>query len=1064
MPSSAPSSGPYDGEVDCRGTDGQYDGIVACPNPWENIAGTSNNPSFVGGDPYGRNTARRNTISTNFPKRRLNQDAERMQSLILSIVDESSSLACVPKSVQHLPTMIIGGSAKIESYVRSACFENVESAPSTTNCMEPSDDTCDHSFECNNNDTYAVTCGSRQVRVSSSSTFDTLKTLQVAIAHMNTIQTAYDAGHEQVLILESDADMALVPHWGKAGLDAALNSIPADYHVLRLFEWNRDVSEMNSDEVARPFSIDELHRTSAGLQPVWGAVAYIVSRPGMRYLLDRWSVTDTSMDFRNTDNWSVCKRYMFTSECLLFMGPKVFQTTRSLFGHQMGQVTRRGSERKNDFEILAWMNEASSIDILSSYNFTQAVPVWHRSTIHPSSVLPTAEGTCCDWPTDESACGVTETGESVCTASASPWCSMNEENCNSCEAVWCNNPSSPPPPPPCPNLHPVSISPEKLAILSTTKYAEMHITFPVAVMCRNCKPDLLQSTLRSLLKVRGVSVESVTVVRTKPVQACDDIASEMGVRVAVSVEDVFEQHHSAPALVVAETGLYFSPDAMEFFLAVAPAVEHDPTLWTASASNHNAQPCHIGNTNTLTVHRSSVFPGPAWLLMRTIWEGGHDGSFEEEPPLEWRRGREALFPELPRVSNLHGIYNQDAALRWPSSIKLSHEVLLSNYQASLQARILGPKNVTHVTRAAEVPAEAGHQFVLWYELEQGEQATDLARHFGLWRNDIMQGSHRGVHDLVWQGTRVILANSLEQSHSLLPSKPAHLKALPANMAATNKLPALACEVKQCRWTMIAGDSNFRHITESWVGSMTMQKEGIARRAQRRGKYLNAECEDRWAGNEWVLSNDGECHIITQRFMTSQLGISQPLADVRDSSYCGTRLVDPLRADERRPTLPDVIWFGHGLWDLPNSGASVPNITCEDRFANIVAALQHWQTTGLSQVVWQTNFRIEGHHTITNDYLEWDVGCQRKVANKTGITLFDAASLLGETPGQVSGGYHMNAAMALEIAAVLDATVQRFSGKPQSELQAFLSGEVQGIITAVNKIYGNAVLNLQNTGG
>ena len=55
-------------------------------------------------------------------------------------------------------------------------------------------------------------------------------------------------------------------------------------------------------------------------------------------------------------------------------------------------------------------------------------------------------------------------------------------------------------------------------------------------------------------------------------------------------------------------------------------------------------------------------------------------------------------------------------------------------------------------------------------------------------------------------------------------------------------------------------------------------------------------------------------------------------------------------------------------------------------------------------------------------------------------------------------------MALEIAAVLDAMVQQFSGKPQSELQAFLSEEVQGIITAVNKIYGNAVLNLQNTGG
>ena len=992
-----------------------------------------------------RRSSESSPISQNFVKKQMSSDTKRMQNLVLSIVDEPGLDACVPKSVQHVPTVIIGGNAKIESYVRSACFENIESVPSTENCML-SDDT-------QQRDLYTVICGSHQVSINSTSTFDTLKTLQVAIAHMNAIKAAFDAGHEQVLILESDADMALVPHWGNAGLDAALDSIPEDYHILRLFEFNRDVSEMNSDKVARPFSIDRVHRTPIGLQPVWGAVAYMVSRSGMRYLLDRWRVTDTSMQFLNNDDWSFCRRYMYTSECLLFMGPKVFQSTRSLFGHQMSPETRRGSERKGDHEELDWMNEASSIDILSSYNMTQAVPIWHRSTIFPQSVLPIPEGTCCDWPTDESACGVTELGESMCIAPASAWCSLSKENCQQCKAMWCDDRPSSPPPNPQPLPLQSSIDEESVSLLSTARYAEMHSTFPIAVMYRDCEPDLLQSTLHSLLKVRGVSANSVTVVRTSAelclVQTCDDIAGIVGVKVADSLE-AFEQQLSAPALVVAENGLSFSPDAMEFFLAAAPAVEHDPTLWTASASNPNARPCHIGDN--LKVQRTSAFPGLAWLLMRTIWEG-HSGSLQGEPPLEWRRGREALFPEVPRVSNLNSIHNQDAALRWPSSIKLSHEMLLSNYEANLQGRILQSKNVTHVSRVGEVPLEAAYQVVLWYEQEQGEQATDLARHFGLWKDDIMQGAHYGVHDLVWHGTRVLLVNSLDSglSQELLPSKPLHLEVLSATEAAASKLPSAPCDVKQCRWTMIAGDSNLRHITENWMGSMTMQKEGIARNAQREGKYLNAECEDRWAGNEWVMSNEEECHIITQRFMTSQDGISQLLADVHDSSYCGTRLVDPLRADERRPTLPDVIWFGHGLWDLPLSGASVPDSTCDDRFGKIVAGLQHWQAGGTTKVVWQTNFRIKGHRTITNEYLKWDIGCQRQVAQEHGIALFDAASLFEEMQQvfdgseSVSGGYHMNSEMALEIASVLDATVQQQADQSQSELQAHLSKELRRII-------------------
>jgi len=746
---------------------------------------------------------------------KVSQDTRRMESLILSIAEESNDIICVPKAVQHLPTIVIGGSTTTESYVRSACFENVESVLSTEHCTE------NPVLKTNaaNNDTYTISCGIRQVNVSSSSKYDTLNTLQVAVAHMETIKTAYERGYEEVLILESDADMALVPHWGNSGLDAALERIPSDYNVLRLYEWNRNPSEMNSDPSPHPFSIDELHRTPVGLQPVWGAVAYMVSRSGMRYLLDRWNVTDSGMDFINNDVDGVCKKWMFTSECLLFMGPGVYQTSRSLFGHQISAETRRGSERKDYDKGTLWANEASSIDILSSYDLVSTVPTWQRNIINPLSTLPTPTGICCDWPNDMSACGLAETGESMCVVPASPWCSLNKDNCASCSTIWCNNP-------------------------------------PI------------------------------------------------------------------------------------------------------------------------------IAPVPSFT----------------------------------------------------SHVRMSSKAIL-------QARLVGP-NVTHVSRLEEVVVEANPSqlFVLWHMLEQGEETSKLAHHFGIEKNDLLQGpNHDGVNDLFWKGTHLLIINILECNQSLLPFKPSNLKVLLTKQATTGDVSVYPYEDQQCQWTVVAGDSNLRQVT-------TQLTAGIERTALREGEYSDTTCEDRWADNEWVMANDNGCHIITNQFVRSQTGISQQLANLEDSTYCGTQLSDPLGAQEQRPKLPNLIWFAHGLWGLPNSGKSVPRMTCNDRFADVIAKLQKMQESDETQVVWQTNYLIEKHPTITNEYLEWEIQCQREVAQENNIPIFDVARLLEDSIWTTSehDGYHIHSVMLYEIQNVLGQTITQFANHTPSELHLVLSKVVQDI--------------------
>lgn len=583
------------------------------------------------------------------------------------------------------------------------------------------------------------------------------------------------------------------------------------------------------------------------------------------------------------------------------------------------------------------------------------------------------------------------------------------------------------------------------------EYAKSHTSFPVAVLCRG-ELGSLESSLRSLLAVRGITADSIVVVQTDVTQASQAFAQEIGVKVTSSLNNVFDLYPSSPALVVAKEGLLFSPDAMEFFMAVAPAVERDPTLWTVSASNRNALPCDTYQ-ESLLLQRTGAFPGPAWLLTRTIWEQQTTQAQQrlsslDDPGPEWSRGREAVFPETPRAATKDGVRNEDASLQWPTSEELERVMVLADYDARLGAR-LGARNTIHVSRVGEIPVAIGpdREFALWYVAEKGEQhtASELARHFGIWKEDIAQGSHNGVHDLVLQGTRVLLINALQQT-ALLHYKPPGLVALTSKQAAASQSPARACAVRQCRWTVIAGDSNLRRVTESWLKQLTKSKMGIARKARRDGmKYSSPYCEDRWAGDEWILSDDHGCHIITQRFISTDRMLSQLATDVKNSSYCGRKLLSPLRTNERRPNMPELIWFGHGMWDLPNNGTTAQNLTCTNRFARQMDAIQHWQASSKTQVVWQTNFPIVSHSTIRNEYLNWEIACQRQIALEKHIPIFDLAKFIEGHPGAVEN-FHITGNMAVPVAQMVDKVANQSDKHTASDVQGTLSAAVEAMHT------------------
>jgi hypothetical protein len=138
--------------------------------------------------------------------------------------------------------------------------------------------------------------------------------------------------------------------------------------------------------------------------------------------------------------------------------------------------------------------------------------------------------------------------------------------------------------------------------------------FPIVVLCYN-RPEYLRETLKSLVEVRGVLRSDILVSQDEDDAAVAAVVQEFnlmhvqreqlepfpvdpqtgevdgGMRIAVhykfSLQQAFMHFRSAPGVVVVEDDFRVSPDFMEFFCAVGPAVETDPTLWIASAWNDN---------------------------------------------------------------------------------------------------------------------------------------------------------------------------------------------------------------------------------------------------------------------------------------------------------------------------------------------------------------------------------------------------------------------------------------------------------------------------------------------
>ena len=131
--------------------------------------------------------------------------------------------------------------------------------------------------------------------------------------------------------------------------------------------------------------------------------------------------------------------------------------------------------------------------------------------------------------------------------------------------------------------------------------------FPIMAVTYD-RAEMLDSTLKSLLAVRCVTPGDIFVIQDGAVEAVTDVARKRGVNLHQKDESTamrkpqeggaerIAQHFRyalsymfsvgaprAPAVIVIEDDFLFSSDFYEYFHAVAPALELDPSLWLASA-------------------------------------------------------------------------------------------------------------------------------------------------------------------------------------------------------------------------------------------------------------------------------------------------------------------------------------------------------------------------------------------------------------------------------------------------------------------------------------------------
>mmetsp|Transcript_6505 Transcript_6505/g.9747 ORF Transcript_6505/g.9747 Transcript_6505/m.9747 type:complete len:580 (-) Transcript_6505:202-1941(-) len=344
-------------------------------------------------------------------------------------------------------------------------------------------------------------------------------------------------------------------------------------------------------------------------------------------------------------------------------------------------------------------------------------------------------------------------------------------------------------------------------------YANIQSLSDIPIVLLTCnRPEMLKTTLLSLLAVRGVRKRNILISQDGAMRDIKSIAEDQGLTVIQNTEGIrlrggqidgaerialhykfsltsmFDRFPNAKAIIIIEDDLLFSPDFYEYFQSTSPILNEDNSVFAISAWNDNGFKHRVKDPYTL--RRTGFFPGLGWLLTRKLykdelevqWPRTHWDHWLRSP--EIHKNREIVYPEIPRSFH-NGIkgtfmnldthnkyfrdidYNTNLSISWHSHRNQFRTVQQQEYEDRIQELL---RSCTHLQSAYELHNYKDEILCLWIDVDPdppyGPPAFQpMAEFFGIW-HEHKRGAHNGLHEFYYHSNYIIIVNIFRSEEQL----------------------------------------------------------------------------------------------------------------------------------------------------------------------------------------------------------------------------------------------------------------------------------------------------------
>ncbi|NWT62023.1 MGAT1 acetylglucosaminyltransferase, partial [Erythrocercus mccallii] len=229
------------------------------------------------------------------------------------------------------------------------------------------------------------------------------------------------------------------------------------------------------------------------------------------------------------------------------------------------------------------------------------------------------------------------------------------------------------------------------------------------------------------------------------------------------------------AAIVVEDDLEVAPDFFEYFQAVLPLLQRDPSLWCASAWNDNGKEALVDAGHAELLYRTDFFPGLGWLLLAELWDelepkwpAAFWDDWMRQP--EQRRGRSCVRPEVSRTMTFgrKGVSHGQFFDQYLKFIKLNDRFVpftqmdlsylkKDEYERFFLQQVYSAPEV----KLEELQKEAGKDLgAVRLQYRGRDSFKALAKALGLMddlKSGVPRAGYRGIVSFVCRGRRVFLA-------------------------------------------------------------------------------------------------------------------------------------------------------------------------------------------------------------------------------------------------------------------------------------------------------------------